>query len=328
MASEQQPNTDLQKKTEIVSPESFAFVMNVGHLEDGVEHTLIPGHLIRRATLKEIAVIEQTLQRMVGSWLHNYRYFWRHRWPHPGGTIEILPEIEWRYFVIAFRGFNTTMNNLQYAFDLAPLELEVGFTVLYSDVAGELDYAVNWNEGRLFHVLDEARYSNTFFLDVSARDIEMIRAIHLRLKEHDPRHINMKRLATQLSQLKGLPHKSPLRFLGYFGILESWLTHAPKATDPYDSITRQVKKKVALLDNRWGIRLDYSPFGSTPPETVWSKMYAYRSLVAHGGAPEFTGALAALGNDESALVLVKETVKSVIRYALEEPKLLLDLREC
>lgn len=328
MASEQQMNTDSRKKTEIDSPESFAFVMNVWHLEEGVAHTLVPGHLVRRATPKEIAVIEQTLQRMAGSLLHNDLYFWKHCWPHQGGTVEILPETEWRYFVIAFKGFNATMNNLQYAFDLAPLELEVGFTILHSDVAGQPDYTVNWNERRLFHVLDEARYSNTFFVDVSARDIEMIATIHSRLKEHDHRLIDIKRLARQLSQLKGLPHESPLRFLGYFAILESLLTHAPKKTDPYDSITRQVKKKVALLDHRWGNALDYKPFGKVTPEKVWSKMYSYRSQVAHGEAPEFTGALQALGTHENALMLVKETVKSVIRHALNEPQLLLDLRDC
>jgi hypothetical protein len=137
MASEQQLNTDSRKKAEIDSPESFAFVMNVWHLANGIAHTLVPGHQIRRATSKEIAVIEQTLQRMAGSLLNNDMYFWKHCWPHPGGTVEILPETEWRYFVIAFKGFNATMADLQYAFDLAPLELEVGFTVLQSYVAGE-----------------------------------------------------------------------------------------------------------------------------------------------------------------------------------------------
>ncbi len=56
-------------------------------------------------------------------------------------------------------------------------------------------------------------------------------------------------------QLKALPHFSPLRFLGYFAMLESLLTHAPNPSDPYDSITRQVQKRRALLELwpfRWG----------------------------------------------------------------------------
>lgn len=328
MASDQQLNTDWPQEVEEASPESYAFVMNVWHLADGAAHTLVPGHQIRRATPEEVAVIEQTLQRLAGSPLDSYYNLWKHRWPHPGGTVELLPEAEWRYFVIAFKGSNATMCDLQAAFGLAPLELEVGFTVLKRCHAGEIGSAVTWNPGRLFHVLEDARYSNTFFVDIFARDIEMIAAIYFGLKKQDHRLIDIKRLATQLSQLKELPHTSPLRFLGYFAILESLLTHPPKPTDPYDSITRQVKKKVALLDHRWGNTLDYKAFGGATPETVWSKMYTYRSLVAHGGAPEFTGDLAALGSHENALTLVKETVKSVIRHALDEPQLLLDLREC
>jgi len=116
--------------------------------------------------------------------------------------------------------------------------------------------------------------------------------------------------------------------LGYFAILESLLTHPPKPTDPYESITRQVKKKIALLDNRWTDRIDYTRFAGTPPETVWKRMYHYRSALAHGAKPDFGRELSALQNAETALNLLKETVKAVIRYALLEPQLLVDLREC
>ena len=131
---------------------------------------------------------------------------------------------------------------------------------------------------------------------------------------------------TQLGQLKGLHHNSPLRFLGYFAVLESLLTHAPKPSDPYDSITRQVKKKLALLDHRFSKRKHYVPLGKAPIDTIWAKMYHYRSLVAHGGDPEFAGDLSLLKSQGTALALIKETVKAVIRHALSEPQLLIDLR--
>ena len=94
------------------------------------------------------------------------------------------------------------------------------------------------------------------------------------------------------------------------------------------AITRQVKKKIALLNNRWKHRMDYSPFGGLKPEAVWGKMYAYRSRLAHGGSADFGGELAQLGNHGLALRLIKETVKAVIRQALIEPRLVLDLRDC
>src|SRR5262249_45744081 len=128
--------------------------------------------------------------------------------------------------------------------------------------------------------------------------------------------------------LEALPHQSPLCYLGYFGILESLLTHQPRKTDTIDSITRQIIKKVALLDNRWKPRIDYGPFKGAKPETVWSAMYSYRSCLAHGGKPDFKNELQLLDNHEVALALVKQTTKSVLRQSLLESQLIADLRNC
>ena len=121
---------------------------------------------------------------------------------------------------------------------------------------------------------------------------------------------------------------SPLLFLGYFAILESLLTHQPKPADTIDSITRQVKRKIILLDNRWQPRIDYSPFPKSAPERIWSVMYSYRSCLAHGGDPDFKKELHLLVDGNSALRLLRQTVKAVLRPTLVEPQLILDLRNC
>ena len=307
--------------------ESYAFVMNVLELTDGESYELASGHVLRRATPDEISVIKNTVQSIVGSHSAPFGFylFWEYRWPYQGGTLELLPEGDWRYYVIAFRGTNVTLNRLQAAMDLAPMELEIGFTFLYDLDMPLLGPGMLWNAGRLFHVLEAAQWDNSFFKRVAGADLGAITAIHASLAAHDKQLIDVERLARRVGELKSFPHESPLRFLGYFAILESLLTHAPKPTDPYDSVTRQVKRKVALLDHRWPDRINYTPFGNASSDTVWSKMYAYRSLLAHGEAPS---ELTVLGSSEQALQLVKETVKSVIRHALAEPQLLFDLREC
>jgi hypothetical protein len=307
-------------------PESFTFVMNVSHLKDATRYTLAPGHELRRATPEEVLVIKDSMDTRDPAPM---RYMlWECRWPHPGGTVEFLPPEEWRYFVIAFRESNITAVNLVGAFDLAPVELEVGHSILYQEFDGKVGYAVGRQPGRTLHVLEGAMDNKSFFVDVSAADVEAIQTIHRQLQQHDHRLVDLKRLATRLSELKSLRHSSPLRFLGYFAILESLLTHPPQLSDPYDSITRQVKKKIALLDHRWPRPLDYSPFGGAPPDAVWSKMYAYRSAVAHGVASDFARDFRVLKSADTALALIKETVKAVVRQALFEPQLLLDLREC
>jgi hypothetical protein len=140
--------------------------------------------------------------------------------------------------------------------------------------------------------------------------------------------LSLERLTRQLMDLDALPSASPLLFLGYFAILESVLTHQPKKTDTIDSITRQVKHKVILLDNRWQPRIDYSAFSTEKPEKIWSAMYAYRSCLAHGGEPDFRKDLCVLRDHSMALKLLKQTVRNTIRYALAEPQLIFDLRDC
>lgn len=106
------------------------------------------------------------------------------------------------------------------------------------------------------------------------------------------------------------------------------LTHQPKKTDTIDSITRQIIRKVILLNNRWDPHIDYGPFQGAKQDTIWSAMYSYRSSLAHGGAPDFNGELNLLGNGDQALKLLKYTVKGVLRQSLIEPRLIVDLRNC
>ena len=309
------------------TPESYAFVANIAGLPPGGPHILAPGHELRRASSEEIAVIRETALPLLPGPRAIYQHLWERRWPPERGLVEVLPEAEWRYFVIAFTGSNVTVSDLEAAFDLTPLELEVVLTFLLTDLGGGRRGIV-WHGSRLFQVLQPAPFDMGFFREVLPGDLEAVRDIYSRLHAHDRGVIDVRRLAAQLGDLKTLPHQSPLCFLGYFAILESLLTHRPKPTDPYESMTRQVKKKMALLDGRWSPRLDYRAFGDTKPETLWAKMYTYRSILAHGGTPSFTGELAVLRSHDDAVRLIREATKAVIRHALREPQLIVDLREC
>jgi len=253
------------------------------------------------------------------------RHLWECQLPRTG-RVTILPEAEWRYFVIAFRGTNAVFAELEHAFDLATVELEIAFTMIYSEhgIGMALD-----SGGRLFQVLQQALYESGFFVDLGKEQVDEISGIYGLLHKADPKVLDLTRILRELSGLKGLPYRSPLRFLGYFAVLESLLTHPPQPTDPYDSITRQIAKTLTLLNNRLPRRIDYGRFGGFQPERIWKTMYECRSTVAHGGQPDFTrGGLKHLRSYDQALGLVRETAKAVILQALREPQLLVDLREC
>lgn len=306
-------------------PQNYAFVANIARLP--VEaFEVAPGHVLRRATAAEIAVIRETVAILLPG--PGEKHYWELTWPLTGPR-ELLPEIEWRYFVVAFSGFTDDILDLQAAFDLSPVELEIVFTILPTAPDDPDSRNTIWDGGRLFQFFEHAPSNPAFFLEVRPGDLQATREICDRMKAYKAAAlVDVAQFARRLGDLKTLPKASPLRFLGYFAILESLLTHLPNKFDPHESITRQVLSKIALLDNRWTPRLDYAPFGKTKPKKVWTLMYAYRSKLAHGDKADFRGDLAALGTPEQALHLVKETVKAVIRYALIDPRLLVDLRDC
>ena len=165
-------------------------------------------------------------------------------------------------------------------------------------------------------------------MDVAKSDAKSIRTLRNKFQLLDDNLLNVKEVIQQILDLEALPPQSPLLFLGYCAILESLLTHQAKKTDTIDSKTRQIIKKVILLDNRWVPRIDYAPFQEAKQETVWSTMYGYRSCLAHGGTPDFKGELQLLEDSDRALKLLKSTVKGILRQSLIEPRLIVDLRNC
>jgi hypothetical protein len=308
--------------------DSFAFVANIARLDGGDKVALVPGHILRRATHDEIEIIKASLGGNEGG-LFSLSFFpWEIR-KEPSGQFTELPEAEWEYFVIAFRGSNEDVGILEQVFCIAPIELKIAFVAAsWPPDAGKGLPVRIYHAGRLFQMLNFPVGQPPERLVVTPSDAEQIASLFTALKSHDPRVIHMERITAQMLELEELRSDSTSKFLGYFGILESLLTHKPDPKDLYDSITRQVKNKVALLDHRWSPRLDYSAFKAVREDTVWSKMYAYRSALAHGDAADFGSELQVLGNHENAMALLKSTVKATARLAFMEPQLMVDLRNC
>lgn len=307
------------------SRDNYAFVLNVSTLLDVNTLTLAPGHELRRADAVEISEIKETLYsqmpdlKLLNPWELQKQ---------DDGQFVTLPESEWRYFVIGFRGTNTTLCDIQSVCLFARLQLKIGFTVIQWPLQTGVTRALQLHPGQLFQHLQDARYHHEIrMVKVTASDSTEIAALVTQFQQLDQQS-EVRRTVRGLLDLESLPHYSPVLFLGYFALLESLLTHKPDPKDPLDSITRQVKNKIALLDNRFPHRLNYSNFGTLKPDAVWAKMYDYRSHLAHGDTPDFKGKLSALGNHGNALDLLQQSVAATVRQALLEPQLLTDLRNC
>jgi hypothetical protein len=116
-----------------------------------------------------------------------------------------------------------------------------------------------------------------------------------------------------------------LYVLGLFSIIECLLTHDPEKTQ--HSLTHQISSKIPLLCKRMKKGIDYSTFQNASVETVWKKLYEYRSKIAHGEEPDLTGKLALLDNRQRVSDFLDRAVKALIRHAMLEPDLILDLRK-
>jgi hypothetical protein len=218
------------------------------------------------------------------------------------------------------------------ALAIAPIELEIGFVFSIGKLERLSLPICVYRPPRLFQSLLALSRAHESVVGcgktVTIPEIGQIRAIYEQVRTHDHSVLNLQRAFALYFELKDLPHFSPLQILGYFAILELILTHQPNAEDRCDSITRQITKKLALLNNRWSSPFDYAAFRPLTHEKLWSKMYAYRSAIAHGAEPDFGSGLAALHSAKHANALIGETVRKTLCHALVEPQLLADLHKC
>lgn len=126
----------------------YAFVTNVRSLLDAPTYQLVEGHELRRANDDEIARIKGTIDSLAAATFPNYR-LWEDRLellepaalpkdyrirPLNRDDSALLPREEWRYHVVAFRGDTSILDELTMAFDLSPVEPEVGFTIAHLEL--------------------------------------------------------------------------------------------------------------------------------------------------------------------------------------------------
>ena len=64
------------------------------------------------------------------------------------------------------------------------------------------------------------------------------------------------------------------------------------------------------------------------PDRLWTRLYEYRSAVAHGATPNFEGRLKCLRDHATALEFISCATVALMRQALEEPDLIADLKAC
>jgi hypothetical protein len=139
----------------------------------------------------------------------------------------------------------------------------------------------------------------------------------------------IKEALRNFSTVRDIASRSELLVVGYFSVIESLVTHQPRQNENLDSIRHQVMHKLVLLSRRFERQiLPGEYFHEASLETIWDKLYGYRSCLAHGGVPDFTKKLALLKSAEPAIRFVREVIKELIILGTREHQFLADLKEC
>jgi hypothetical protein len=310
---------------------ALALLMNVDHI-DAPAFEVAPGVTMRRATEVEAKEFRTCVEFMLGlSLTPNRRNPYETKSevaPTDGGWTYLHWPIEGpsqRYHVVEVAGgTNHAAHQMAMAGSLSGRDLEVAVHATWGPMVGQ-GAGVSGTFGSFLETADD----DSEFVSFDQADLSELSDLYAKL---DSLHRSGGALNLSLMsyrKVRFIPRGLHLRMVGHMAILESLITHQSSPDDIEDSLTRQVTRKMVLLNSRFKHPLEYSECGGATEETIWKKLYDIRSLIVHGVLPDFSKSqLRFLGNLEIVGRQVQAATARVMRYALEEPAHMAEVRAC
>ena len=319
------------------------FVLSVIDVDASLPFEIIPSHWLRKASEEEILWLKNKVHPIANSrlafdpkyWLPPYEYDLdmvpdEKRGGHTYHRMD-LPRERWRYWVVEFecttRVLNEPVHRLSDAFLLCSPDVHLGFEFMVSPSGG---FSYGENMAHVFNFIREweQRYSGT--PSMGTLDLQRV-ATYYDLQCRLPSDFDhIARAFRRFCHLQRVDDDSEMAIIGLFSIIESLVTHAPKLSEPADSIGHQMKTKIPLLRRRRLERpLDHVPmFGTIDEANLWSKLYRYRSKIVHGEDAKLDGELQVLKDWKTVFDFLREAAKLLLIQSLKEPELLTDLKAC
>jgi hypothetical protein len=243
-------------------------------------------------------------------------------------TIDSVPreKEDWLYSVVKFKSEPNTLESPSkelHDLGLAALIGEKDFPILHNFYS-RLKFGWGNNLEAIAHLenifLDDDVYlwtkSDLLQLKKNYNDVQKVK----------DNFVDIYHSLNLYSSLPKLAGYNELICLGLFSTIESVLTHNPKSGT--DSIGHQIRSKIKLLSNRFDKAIDYSKFESIPVDTLWKKLYDFRSRIAHGGKINFDKEFKILISSYDVQIFLNTFLRTLLRNALVEPQLYIDLKEC
>lgn len=313
----------------------FAFIASNLIISGPFPIEILPNHVVRPASDSEIEIIRAFIAKSTpgahAQWV-NYESVVKEE-KYDGRTalhIDALPRNAWKYWVLAFESGNSLIHEIESMSNLLPVDIDMGFQIYFSqpNQSGE---QMGWSIPPM-HIIEKYTSHDQIFRnarEISANQLKQIGEFWRLHSNLDDRHAFVKSALQTFTALKRVPRSYGLFVVGLFSIIESLITHAPRLTETLDSINHQISNKIILLRKRYTKPiLPNAYFLTAAEESIWKKLYSYRSGVAHGSTITFDGELQVLKAHDSVVNFLSDNVRELIVLALSEPEFILDLRKC
>jgi hypothetical protein len=302
-------------------------------------HDLGHSLTLRKATESEIRdkVIEISLR--MWSERRGTSVFLNQRMPLPDadkgtqtGSVLSNPK-DWRHAVIECTDTNVFYWNVNLAFSISRADLRMGLIRFEGNAIGSpyLDFPMLNIRNPLGGLFVDHKLPSFDDLTEIKQNISYVLT---NMTERFPSEI--REILHMFTSLDNLPDSSQFKVLGYFAVIEGLLSHAPQNSDRMESIQRQLIRNTNLLNNRLrkiDREIKFSDFGATKPENVLTKLYAYRSAIAHGN--NLSSSLSDInkirpGSQKTDPLWVhdwlRDMTKKLLLEAIVEPELVCDLK--
>jgi hypothetical protein len=325
---------------------SVAFLLNLFDPMFVLPFEIIPGFILRRPTENERCFISEMSMnsRVAGESLAG-PYQYRLTFNKGFGMSQERDPSKWRYYVIEFPSIEdrplvtSSRSRKMPTFELAALISDAKFqwaVTGWADCNPAHGMAKSYSP-EFLHVYQSylhqrlMRYRTVPALNQS--DCEDVRRVYERLSALGDAHSFILRACKLYRDSHHMSVHSPFRVLALFTATEFLVTHKPNPSETGDSLTRQIRTKLPLLNRRFDE--PYGPEATFPDVGAkgWELLYAYRSAIAHGmhadfKLPQKKGGFAELQNAQSVFFFMDEFVRRLMRHALHEPDLCCDLKQC
>jgi len=326
---------------------NYTFIGDIIDFENSEKFDLGFNHFLRRPNLNEITAIQNQLKRYFGittdGFYNRYEQLKTEESPTGFKISRIDTPNKFKYSVIQqpinyvpyHKSLALTLNICE--FDLTQI-FSLQYATQKNPKTGEQELSDFTSVGRqMSHSM--YNYFDLFSKDFSTKKMTPeiaaeIRNLHsevfsfLEVRDKFP---HVYKAISDFSSHKEISRKSPFKLIVLISCLEGLITDG--SHDRINSINRQLQSKLNLINNRINNPVNFTNYIKGPDtltfEKVIEKIYTYRSKIAHGDIIEFTKSLEVLKkiDFDTIIEFILELSKKVMRFAINEPKLIIDLKK-